>query len=214
MSTVARPRAAIGAKKRNVPQVLVRSKAIYNAMLLNVAQFVSPTITMVALLALIQALELAQQNALTKGTGLAGIRDAKRDLLWTALESLCTYVQGLADTMVPASGIVLIESAGFLVSASGAHDKAILQAELVPATPGVVHLVANASLLVGKSRAKTQFNWQMSVDGKTWTNLPSTPLADTEVAGLALLSTYSFRVSVTLGKVVGEWTQAVSVTVH
>jgi hypothetical protein len=54
----------------------------------------------------------------------------------------------------------------------------------------------------------------MSVDGKTWTNLPSTPLASTEVAGLALLSTYSFRVSVTLGKVAGEFSQPVSVTVH
>ncbi len=97
-----------------------------------------------------------------------------------------------------------------------AHQKDILAAELTT-TPGVVHLDANASLLVGPADASKNvtFNWQMSGDGgKTWTDLHSTPLGNTDVLGLALLSTYGFRVSVTIGKVTGAWSQPVSLLVH
>jgi hypothetical protein len=215
MSTVTRPRATINARKKQIPQVLGRSKTIYNAFMLNVGLFAAPTITMAAFLLLIQALDTAEQNAQTRGKGLAGIRDLKRDNLWTAMEILCSYVQGLADAMTPANAIVLIESAGMVVAAVGVHEKVAIQAQLVPGTPGLVHLAANASLLVGKSSAKAQFNWQVSADGgKTWTSLTSTPLASTDVPNLTLFSTYSFRVCVTLGKTVGEWTQPTTVTIH
>jgi hypothetical protein len=187
--------------------------AIYTGLLAGAATtFASPTIAVVALLALIQGLQAAETAAGTKARGLAKVRDSKRDLLWSALESLRAYVQTQADLLVPAAAIVLIESAGFIVAEIAVHDKPILEALLVPASAGTVRLVANASLLVGSSKAKTQFNWQMSLDGKTWTNLPSTPLATTEVTGLTPLTAYWFRVNVTLGKVTGAWTQAVTVT--
>jgi hypothetical protein len=44
----------------------------------------------------------------------------------------------------------------------------------------------------------------------------STPVGRTQIPGLTLLTTYSFRVSVTVGKdqVTGPWSQAVSLLVH
>jgi hypothetical protein len=59
------------------------------------------------------------------------------------------------------------------------------------------------------------FNWQWSGDGgASWNDVRSTPYASTDVTGLALMTTYSFRVCVTVGKDVGPWSQAVSLLVH
>ncbi len=77
---------------------------------------------------------------------------------------------------------------------------------------------ANRSLLVGPAdaRKRAYFSWQWSGDGgKTWTSVTPTPYASTEIPGFTLLSTYSFRVSVTIGKQpAGPWSQAVSLLVH
>jgi hypothetical protein len=71
---------------------------------------------------------------------------------------------------------------------------------------------------VGRANARKMayFNWQWSADGgRTWNSVPPTPLASTEIPGLALLSTYSFRVSVTISKQpAGPWSDAVSLLVH
>jgi hypothetical protein len=83
----------------------------------------------------------------------------------------------------------------------------LLEAKLVPGTPGLVLLIANAGLLVGNTRKKVTFNWQWSLDGKTWTSAASTPLADTEIQNLTLGTTYMFRVSVTISKVAGAWSE-------
>jgi hypothetical protein len=86
------------------------------------------------------------------------------------------------------------------------------------ASQGTVLLEANRKLLVGTADAskKAYFNWQWSGDGgKTWTSAPSTPYASTEIPGLTPLSTYSFRVSVTIAKgPPGPWSDAVSLLIH
>ncbi|HEY8041119.1 MAG TPA: fibronectin type III domain-containing protein, partial [Polyangiaceae bacterium] len=81
---------------------------------------------------------------------------------------------------------------------------------------GTVIVKVNARQLVGKSNyRRVTFNWQFSADGgKTWTSAPSTPLASTEIAGLTPLTTYSFRVSATVSKAVGAWSQAISFLVR
>src|SRR4051794_4533968 len=102
MSTLSGPRAMFGTGKRDVPGVLFRALAMHDAMLANAATFVSPTVTMTAFLLLITTLAAAQQHVLaTKATGSAALRDAKRNLVWTAMESLRTYVQGLCDVLTP-----------------------------------------------------------------------------------------------------------------
>jgi hypothetical protein len=62
---------------------------------------------------------------------------------------------------------------------------------------------------------KVTFNWQWSGNnGQSWNDARATPYANTDVVGLALMSTYSFRVSVTIGKATGAWSQPVSLLVH
>lgn len=209
-----RVRATLGINKKNIPAVLALAKAVYDGMLANPTLFPSPNPALAVLLALLTALDAAQRVVATRVQGAAALRDQKRDALITALESLRMYVQSLCDAN-PEQAVALIKAAGMSVAQVTTHDKPVLQAKQ-GAAPGSVILVANETVLVGKGvHKKALFNWQMSADGgKTWTALPPTPLATTEVAGLTSLATYAFRVSVTVGKVTGEWSQAVTVVVH
>jgi hypothetical protein len=217
MSTSSGPRAAFGVKKQNVPGVLFRSQTMYDFITTNAAMFAAPTVTMAAFLALITALSLAQQVAKgTKATGSASLRNSKRNAVWTAMESLRAYVQGLADVLSPDDATYLIESAGLAVAGISTHRKALLTPTLTT-TPGVVRLVANRSLFVepADARKNVSFNWQWSADGgATWNDARSTPHASTAIAALALMSTYSFRASVTIGNATGAWSQVVSLLVH
>jgi hypothetical protein len=216
MNTEARPRASFGTTKKHVPGVLFRAQTMYGFILENVAMFASPTITMVMFLALISALSAAQQVvAGTRAKGAATLRNTKRDAVWTAMESLRTYVQGMADILTADNAAALIQAAGLVVVATSTHQKALLAATLT-ATAGTVHLVANRSMLVGPggTSKKVAFHWQMSIDGKTWTDLLGTGYTSTDVTGLTLMTTYAFRVSVIVGKTVGAWSQPVSLLVH
>ena len=141
------------------------------------------------------------------------MRNGKRDALWTALQSLKMYVQGLADLLAPEAAVALIQAAGMVVADIPIHTKAILAAKLGLAGSGIVRLVANATVLVGKTSKRRQFNWQWSLDGKSWTSAASTPYASTFITGLTVGSTYWFRVSVTIANVQGEWSPPVSLVV-
>jgi hypothetical protein len=217
MSTSSGPRAAFGVKKQNVPGVLFRSQAMYDFITENAAMFAAPTVPMATFLGLITALSLAQQVARgTRSAGSAALRNSKRNAVWTAMESLRAYVQGLCDVLPPESGIVLIESAGLVVAGITTYQKALLTATLTT-TPGVVRLTANRSLFVepADARKNVTFNWQWSSNGgATWNDARSTPHASTAVAALTPMSTYSFRASVTIGNATFAWSQVVSLLVH
>jgi hypothetical protein len=209
-TTSNKPRAVAGCSREDSPAVLSRAKIMYVAILAAIAQFPNLPITLAAFLALIEPFDAAQDSMKAKPRGLASVRDTKRDDVWTAMHTLRIYVQSLADGLSAPAAAALIESAGLLVAGVPIHIKPFLEAK--PTTlPGVVHILANASLLVGSSSKRVTFNWQWSTDGKTWSSLPSTPLADTEMTGLTPMTTYYFRVSVTISRVVGEWSQSTSV---
>ncbi len=218
MNSVAAPRAVFGTAKTYWIGVYARALAMYNAMLENVASFGSPPITLVAFLALITGFASAQAVATeTKAKGAATLRDTKGIDLWSAMQQIQKFVQGLADALPAKDAESLILSAGLLVAKVVVHQKAALTAALT-ATQGTVLLDANRALLVGAENAskKVVFNWQWSADGRTWNSVSPTGVARTQIPGLTLLSTYSFRVSVTVGKeqVTGPWSQAVSLLIH
>jgi hypothetical protein len=216
MSTAIRPRATFGTSRKSTPGVVERSQTMYNAITENIGQFPSLPIQMPAFLVLLTALATAQGIVKgTKATGAAQVRNSKRNAVWTAMVSLQSYVQGLCDSLSVADAETLIKAAGMVVAKDSAHAKLPLTATLT-SVPGNVHLAAVRAGLVGTTHArrKAMFCWEMSVDGKTWTALPTTPLASTLVTGLTLLSTYWFRVSVTVSSTPGTWSQAVSILVH
>ena len=74
--------------------VLARAKAMYAAIVAAVASFPNPTIAMAVFLALIQALDAAQDATASRAKGLATMRNTKRNAVWTAMESLRAYVKG------------------------------------------------------------------------------------------------------------------------
>ncbi len=216
MSTTPKPKASLGTTKEDTPGVLTRAHLMYTAILAAIGTFPSPTVTMVAFLALIQALETAQQAAATRAKGLAAVRDSKRDALWSAMLSLRAYVQSIADLASHTDAITVIQSAGLLVAAVGDHHKPILQAKLTT-SQGVVDLYANATQLVGPANRhkKTYFSWQWSGDGgKTWSTATTTAYASTQVVGLLPMTQYLFRVAVTVAKTTGEWSDTVGLLVH
>lgn len=214
MTQTHRIRVALKAARTNVPALLALAKTIYNAMLAAANLFTQPNPALTVLAQQIQDLEVAHQATLTRAKGTVAVRNAKRDVLITSLESERMYVQSLCDAN-PEQAETYITAAGMAAAKTPQHNKPVLAATQ-GTVPGSAKLVANATELVGRGvRKRATFNWQMSTDGgKTWTSLPSTPLASTNVENLTPLTTYSFRVSATVSKTQGEWSQAVTLLVR
>jgi hypothetical protein len=213
VSSVAYPRGVFGTGKKNVPRVLSRARVMHKGLVDNPGLFPSPPLSAADFLDLITDTDDAQTAKASRAAGLAAVRNGKRNALWTGMQALRVYYQGLADKLDAMSAIALLEAAGLVLANSSGHGKALLQA-LLGSLPGLVHLVANASILTRRSRRKAGFNWQWSADnGVTWTSAPSSPYADTEIGPLAP-GAYLFRVCVTLGRVTGEWTAPVDLTIH
>lgn len=214
MSSTHRIRVALRASRTNIALLLALAKTIYNAMVAHANLFPQAIPALTVLGQLIQDLETAQQATYTHAVGTVAVRNAKRDALITALESERMYVQSLCDAS-PEQAETYIKAAGMDVAKSPMHSKPVLSAEQGP-FPGSAKLVANATLLVGRGvRKRVTFNWQYSADGgKTWTSATSTPLASTLIEGLTPMTTYWFRVSATVSKTPGEWSQAVTLLVR
>jgi hypothetical protein len=210
-----KPKPAFGTTKKNSPGVLARGNLMYTAITAAIAMFPGLPITMAAFLLLLEAAATAQSLAGTKGKGLAAARDVKIDVLWTAMNTLKTFVHGLANTLDSVQGAALIEAAGLLVAKKAMHEKLLLAATYV-STTGLVHLAVNAKMLLGgRPTKKATITWSWSSDGgKSWSSGITTAYADADVPALPP-GTYLFRVCATVGKIVGAWsTQTASVTIH
>ncbi len=107
---------------------LAHAKAIYNALEADKTTFPSPNPPLPALHAQIQALDAAEQATSTKTSGTAAVRDAKRDLFWTSLESERMYVQSIAGTRA-CCAIAIISAAAMAVGKTPTHGKPFLQAK-------------------------------------------------------------------------------------
>jgi hypothetical protein len=214
MGQNAHPKASFGVGKVNVPGVMARATFMHNAFVLAAALFAALPISMADFLLLIQAAAAAQAATVGRTVGLASARDTKINALWSAMSTLKTYVQGLANSMDPASARSLIESAGLVVAQAALHAKLLVSATYVPAT-GIVHLSVNAKMLIGKRTSKkTDFTWSWSTDGgKTWSAGVKTSYTSHDVPGLPPAS-YLFRVFATVGKVPGDPVQSDSLTIH
>jgi hypothetical protein len=193
--------------------VLSRARIMQLCLADNASLFPNPPLSAADLWTLITETDEAQTAKASRAAGLAAARNIKRNALWSGMNALRAYYQGLADRLDAENAAFLLISAGLVLSKSTGHGKKLLQA-LLANLQGLVHLVANASVLTGRSKRKATFNWQWSGDnGVTWTNAPSTPYADTFIGPLPP-GTYRFRVCVTLGRVTGEWTTPTELTIH
>ncbi len=144
--------------------------------------------------------------------GMVPARNAKRDILWTSLESERMYVQSLSDLLPPAQGSSIITEAGMYIGLANAHQKPIILCKL--GVSGSVQVLVNVSLLAKTSKNKT-FYWQSTNDGgKTYNNVAAGPEPSITLTGLAPLSTVGFRAAVKVSKEPqADWTQTIYVVI-
>jgi hypothetical protein len=186
---------------------------MHMAILAAIATFNATPLTMAAFLLLIEAADDAQTTKGTTGAkGSATARNVKIAPLWNAMNALRVYVQGLVDVADHDTGYALILQAGLAVSGVGTHFKHLFEAKLDPVA-NVVHLILNAKAFHGVTRKRVVYYWQVSSDGQTWTSLPSTGYAHTELASPGP-GTHRFRAAARVGETVLEWTQPFPLTIH
>jgi hypothetical protein len=211
--TSSHPRASLGVVRDKAPGVISRATIMYAAILAAIATFTATPITMAAFLLLIEAAQAAQTASASRAKGLAAVRNTKITPLWNAMILLRVYVQGLVDQVDQAGGLALVNQAGLVVGGVAAHVKKLFVAT-IDTTANVVHLVLNAKAFLGITHKRVTFHWQMSSDsGKTWTSLPSTPYAQTELPSPGPGS-YLFRAGATVGTTVLDWSTPYPLTIH
>ena len=102
------------------------------------------------------------------------------------MEQHRAYVQVIADAN-PGSAESIIHSAGMSVKKITPRNKADLGVTPGP-VPGTAHLSAKSA------GHRSAYEWQYSLDQKTWTAMPVTLQAKTDITGLTSGTTYAFRV--------------------
>ena len=217
MNTPNRPRARLGININKITSVAGRGQAICNGFSADKVTYASPNPPLSGLLTLLGNLSSAQSLVSTRTKGMAASRDVQRDLLIMGLRSELLYVQNLVDTSAPSRGVALIENAGMLVAAAPVHTKAVLSLALGKASGSVV-CSASVGLLLGTGASMPKqlrfFNWQYTLDGKTFVNAPPTSTWKTTLLGLPLLTVVGVRVNLNNAEGPGPWSQVVTITVH
>jgi hypothetical protein len=187
---------------RRTKNLITFAQSVASAMTGN-ASFPSPTPTLATFQADIEALNTAETAVLARTKGATQQRNAKLATVHADLETLRTYVQGIADAALPTNAEAIIESAGMTVRKVTLHDKAALAVK-----QGSVSGTVNLEVKAAAKRAA--YGWQYSTDQKTWTSLPSTLQAKTSVSGLTAGTTYYFRAQALTASGEGDWGQVVS----
>ncbi|HRO43598.1 MAG TPA: fibronectin type III domain-containing protein [Flavipsychrobacter sp.] len=123
---------ALKMQKMNAVALVNFARGVHSALTVNVAIYATPPITLVALLALIDGLDEAQQNMLTGGTAATVIRNQKRKLLEVALLELSYYVNGIAK-----GDEAIIHLAGMVAGARGPrrYDSLTTPYDLIAESP-------------------------------------------------------------------------------
>jgi hypothetical protein len=189
---------------KRIPDLIVYANQVAIAMTGNTS-FPTPLIPVATLQADIAALNNAEQAVLTRAKGAAANRNVKLAVVRSDLEHEKAYVQQIADQN-PATAEAVIHSAGMAVKKTTLRNKANLAAKLGPVS-GSVHLVAKSA------GYRVAYEWQYSLDQKTWTSAPTTLQAKADLTGLTSGTTYSFRVRPVLKTGEAAWTQIVSLLV-
>jgi hypothetical protein len=210
MATVHRARAVLKINKKITASVVGRANAMCVGLDDNPTVFTNPSPTTSAIQTQVGIVNKAEVLAATRAKGAASARNVQRNLLAGMLETELTYIQGIVDKSPTwDQAVATIQAGGLLAAIVPNRVKGVLVITQGP-TSGSAILDANVTVLTASLKGKFFFNWQSTVDGKTFVTLPPTPNHKTAVANLTPLTSYGFRVSVTnAAGVEGEWSQIV-----
>jgi hypothetical protein len=190
---------------KRVPDMIAHGKTIVSMMTCN-AYFPKPVPSLATVSKRISALEAAHTVALTRVVGAAGAKEARRVDLVQSLEELAAYVQQIANAD-PANAKTIVTSAGMFVKGVGSRAMLAFWVRM--------GRVSGMVLLFAKAAAKrASYEWQWSLDQKTWTDLEPTLQANTAVYDLTPGLTYYFRHRARTKSGAGDWSQIVSLIVE
>jgi len=215
MATKHRARAALGINKHQTVSVVGRANAMCVGVDGHPATFPNPSPPTSAIKAQIAVVNQAEITAASRAKGTAAARDVERNALVGMLEAELNYIQGVADQSATwDKAVAILEAGGLSLVTIAARTKGILVVKQGPASGSVV-LDANVGVLTAGLRGKFSFNWQYTLDGKTYVTLPPTPNHKTTVANLSPVTSVGFRVSVTASSgVAGDWSQTMFSIIH
>jgi hypothetical protein len=189
---------------RQVKQVIAFATSVVTAMTDN-ASFPSPTPPIATLTSDVDALAAAEAQVLSRTKGAAEARDVKLAALRSDLAHMMAYVQQVANAN-PSTAAAIIQSAGMSVRQAAVRTKGDLEAK-PGSVSGTVRLIAKAAA------HRASYDWQYSTDQKTWTTVPSTLQAKTEIVGLTPATAYFFHFRSVTKAGEGNWSQVVSLLV-
>jgi hypothetical protein len=215
MATVHRARAALNIDRDKTVSVVGRTNAMCVGLDNHAALFPNPTVPTSALKAQVVVVNEAEIVAASRAKGTAKARNVQRNILVGMLEIELVYIQTIADQAATwDQAVAIIEAGGLPVAQIPKQTKDILMVKQGPKSGSVI-LEGNVGALAGPSRRRFFFNWEYTLDGKTYVTLPSTPSRTTTVHGLTPLTSVGFHVSVTdMNNVTGPWSPTVFFVVH
>lgn len=179
-----------------------------HAALLGNKSFPNPPVSLDVLGKDIAALEEAETKAATRAKGAAALRDAMLKKVQDDLALLRGYVQSVVAANVnPVDAAAMIESASMRVRKPTTRNTPPISARNTDVSGKVI--LATKSL--GPS---VVYSWEYSLDQATWTSIPGTMRARTELSGLTSASTYSFRFRAFTRAGQQEYSQVVTLLVH
>jgi hypothetical protein len=195
----------------NIPRLtkdfITYARAV-NAALQGNNNFPNPTPTLDAFAADITALEEAETNAATRAVGAVALRDAKKRRVKEDLNQLRSYVQSVVTTTAsPIDAAAMVKSAFMSIRKPTTRNVPEISAKNADVS-GKVILAARS---LGPS---VVYSWEHSLDQSSWTPIPDTMKARTEVSGLTPHSKHYFRFSPLTRAGRQDYSQVVSLFVH
>jgi hypothetical protein len=172
------------------------------ASMTNNVHFPNPSPSLSTVTSDLNALEAAEVLVANRTKGAAANRDLRLEAVIADLHALKFGVQVIADAN-PASAAAIIQSAGMAVKVVVPRQRQAASVKQGPVS-GSVRLTAQVA---GRNVC---YEWQWSVDGKTWTNAPSTMVSRTTVSGLTVGTNYEFRYRTVTRAGEGDYSQPIS----
>jgi hypothetical protein len=206
MSTTNQNRVFVALKLPSpVPKLIKVAQAILAAQTGN-PHIPSPSPPLATLTTALGALVTTEAATKTRAAGTVAARDVARTNLLSLLQATKANVQQLADAS-PEQGEAIVTSAGMAVRKTAAQTKPPFAAK-PGAVSGTVVLAARAAAV------RASYEWEWSGDGgKTWTAVPPTLQAKTEIPGLPVATTVQFRFRAVTKAGAGDWSQPTALLV-
>jgi hypothetical protein len=190
----------------NVAALIIFGRQVWAAIAANAAYFATPSPTVAAATANLDALEQAEALVPHGGPPAVAARNLKQAAVETDLKTFKAYLLGLC-MLSPALAEAMIVASCLRQGRTTPRSKPLLAAKL-GAAPHQIVLRAKAVAKRGVA-----YLWQYSIDGgATWVNIGTSTEANTIFTGATPKTAYLFRYQATIKQTTSAPSQPISFT--